>query len=132
MHLSRHPLCTMCIERGRTTPATVVDHVEPHHGDPDLLYDPANLQSLCAPCHDGAKQREEVTGRVSGCGTDGVPLDGAHHWNAETRQKLPGARTTPRGEGGSNLQQVGQDGTGETCSRAPARFETRQFLPGRA
>ena len=28
-----------------------VDHIAPHHGDPRLLYDPLNLELLCASCH---------------------------------------------------------------------------------
>ena len=30
--LQIEPLCRMCAEQGRTTPANVVDHVEPHRG----------------------------------------------------------------------------------------------------
>lgn len=37
----------------------VCDHVKPHRGSPLLFWDPANLQTLCKPCHDKAKQREE-------------------------------------------------------------------------
>jgi 5-methylcytosine-specific restriction protein A len=29
----------------------VTDHIVPHRGDPALLWDPANLQALCARCH---------------------------------------------------------------------------------
>lgn len=35
------------------------DHVSPHRGDRTRFFDPANLQTLCTPCHSGAKQREE-------------------------------------------------------------------------
>jgi 5-methylcytosine-specific restriction protein A len=31
--------------------ATVVDHIKPHQGDPELFWDSENLQALCAPCH---------------------------------------------------------------------------------
>lgn len=80
VHLARQPFCARCLERGRTTLATVVDHVIPHRGDSALLYDPENLQSLCSPCHDGSKQSEERTGRPRGCTRDGVPIDPEHHW----------------------------------------------------
>jgi 5-methylcytosine-specific restriction endonuclease McrA len=70
----------MCAEQLRTTPARVVDHIVPHKGDPALLYDMDNLQSLCFTCHNAAKHSEEKTGRVRGAGSDGVPLDARHHW----------------------------------------------------
>lgn len=41
------------------SPLLVADHVKPHRGDPALFWDPANLQTLFKPCHDGAKQRAE-------------------------------------------------------------------------
>ena len=41
-------------------PASVVDHVTPHQGDQRLFWDEANHQSLCKPCHDGDKAREEA------------------------------------------------------------------------
>src|SRR6516162_5522442 len=31
--LLQHPLCKYCAERGIVTPATICDHVEPHHGN---------------------------------------------------------------------------------------------------
>ena len=42
--------------------ATIVHHVKAHKGDLALFYDPGNLQSLCAPHHDSAAQREEKSG----------------------------------------------------------------------
>jgi len=41
------------------TALLVADHRIPHRGDPDLFWDPDNLQTLCKPCHDGAKQAAE-------------------------------------------------------------------------
>lgn len=61
--LAEHPLCAMCEAEGRVTPATVVDHITPHHGDQRLFWDPANHQALCKPHHDGEKQREEAAAR---------------------------------------------------------------------
>lgn len=57
--LNAEPLCRYCMESETIEPATVVDHVRPHKGDPLLFWDPNNLQPLCAACHDGRKQSEE-------------------------------------------------------------------------
>ena len=80
-YLQRNPLCALCLEMDRLTPATIVDHVEPHRGDPVKFWDERNWQSACKPCHDGAKQQLEKSGGLRGSSTDGVPLDPAHHWN---------------------------------------------------
>ncbi len=66
---------------GRTTLATVVDHVTPHHGDEALFFDQANWQPQCKTDHDAAKQEQERTGRIRGCDVHGRPLDPAHPWN---------------------------------------------------
>lgn len=62
MHLMEHPLCVFCEREGRVTLATVVDHIEPHHGDPNLFWDSDNHQSLCAHCHDSVKKKIENKG----------------------------------------------------------------------
>lgn len=50
--LAIEPLCRFCVEAGRTTAATEVDHIRPFHGLTDpLRLDPENLRPLCAPCH---------------------------------------------------------------------------------
>jgi 5-methylcytosine-specific restriction endonuclease McrA len=73
----------------------VVDHVKPHRlgealasGDEAtieaaraLFWDRKNWQGLCKLCHDSVKQAQEKSGMVRGCGLDGVPIDGNHHWN---------------------------------------------------
>jgi 5-methylcytosine-specific restriction protein A len=51
-YLKSHPLCVKCLEQGRYTKATVVDHRVPHRGDPVLFWDESNWQALCKPCHD--------------------------------------------------------------------------------
>jgi 5-methylcytosine-specific restriction enzyme A len=51
---------------GKVEPNTaqlVADHVVQHRGDERLFWDPANIQTLCKPCHDRAKQRLERRGR---------------------------------------------------------------------
>lgn len=50
--LRKNPLCVKCREKGKLTPATVVDHIIPHRGDPVLFWDEKNWQSLCKDCHD--------------------------------------------------------------------------------
>ncbi|MES2787635.1 MAG: HNH endonuclease signature motif containing protein [Pseudomonadota bacterium] len=81
VQLQKDPLCADCAKRRKSVPATVVDHIKAHRGDEELFFDAENLQSLCKPCHDGAKQQLEKSGTVRGCGEDGMPLDGNHHWN---------------------------------------------------
>jgi len=79
-YLRSHPFCTECEKQGRTVPATVVDHIEPHRGDQELFWDKDNWQPLCKRCHDSHKQRLEKSGAVMGCDTSGMPLDPNHHW----------------------------------------------------
>jgi len=49
--LSHNPLCVACYEEGIFTPATVVDHIDPHKGDKDKFWDKSNWQPMCSPCH---------------------------------------------------------------------------------
>jgi 5-methylcytosine-specific restriction endonuclease McrA len=71
----------MCEQAGRLAAASVVDHREPHKGDVAKFWDQSGWQSLCAKCHNAAKQSEDRTGRVRGCDANGLPLDPAHPWN---------------------------------------------------
>lgn len=80
-YLQRHPLCRMCEQAGRLTPATVVDHIIPHKGDPELFWDETNWAALCAQHHNSTKQRIEKRGHEVGCDTSGIPLDPGHHWH---------------------------------------------------
>ena len=72
-----HPLCAFCAERGLIVPATICDHVEPHHGDINKFW-LERLQSLCKPCHDGAKKVVEQRGYRTDIGLDGWPTDPRH------------------------------------------------------
>lgn len=58
--------CVRCGHGTADTSRLVCDHVEPHRGRAALFWDRANLQCLCKPCHDGAKQREEAAARLTG------------------------------------------------------------------
>ena len=57
--LALHPLCEECLRHGIATPATVVDHIVPHRGDPKLFWDRSNWQALCKKCHDKKTGRED-------------------------------------------------------------------------
>ena len=50
-YLRRNPLCVQCQKQGRTTAASVVDHVIRHDGDLSLFWDRDNWQALCFACH---------------------------------------------------------------------------------
>lgn len=80
VYLRLHPQCVDCLSRGLRVPASVVDHIQPHRGDPRLFWDAANWQALCAPCHDRHKALLERSGKVVGCTPDGMPVDPGHHW----------------------------------------------------
>lgn len=54
--------CAKCAREYGNTALLVGDHITPHRGDPALFWDRANIQCLCKPCHDGAKQAEEKQG----------------------------------------------------------------------
>ena len=56
--LLQHPLCKYCAERGIVTPATICDHVEPHHGDVNKFW-LGPFQSLCKRYHDSTKRLEK-------------------------------------------------------------------------
>ncbi|MCR6498427.1 HNH endonuclease [Shinella sp. CPCC 101442] len=73
--LAVQPLCEFCLISEEVTAAEVVDHRKPHKGDLELFYDPSNLQSLCAPCHNGHKQRIERGSKAVVIGVDGYPIE---------------------------------------------------------
>jgi 5-methylcytosine-specific restriction protein A len=73
--LRSEPLCRMCKAEGRIKAASVCDHITPHRGDTALFHDPANLQSLCKPCHDRHAQSRDRTGKNKPViGPDGWPV----------------------------------------------------------
>ena len=57
--LASHPLCVECQREGKLTPATIVDHIKPHRGDPALFWDEKNWQPLCKKCHDRKTRLED-------------------------------------------------------------------------
>ncbi|WP_377514374.1 HNH endonuclease [Ochrobactrum sp. RH2CCR150] len=74
-HLDASPLCVYCLRCDEVEEAKVVDHIRPHKGSEYLFFDPDNLQSLCAPCHDRVKSREELGQTVVTFGVDGYPIE---------------------------------------------------------
>ena len=62
--LDENPCCEQCMKTGRPVPATEVDHIVPKaQGGTD---DRADLQALCARCHD-AKSLKEAQEARHGC-----------------------------------------------------------------
>lgn len=57
--LKANPFCRECGRLGKTTLATVTDHITPHRGDYDLFWNEANWQPLCKPCHDRKTASED-------------------------------------------------------------------------
>jgi len=57
--LAKEPWCVECLATNAHVMASEVDHITPHHGDPQLFFDQGNLQSLCKPHHSN-KTAEEV------------------------------------------------------------------------
>ena len=57
--LNEHPYCAECENAGITELATVVDHIIPHRGNPELFWNPNNHQSMSAACHNAKTGRGE-------------------------------------------------------------------------
>lgn len=58
--LEAHPFCEECLEHGRYTKATDVDHIVAHRGDPELFWDVGNWRALCHACHSRKTNREDM------------------------------------------------------------------------
>lgn len=59
-YLKNNPLCAECARQGKTTAATVVDHIIDHRGDTTLFWDTGNHQPLCATCHNAKTMKTYV------------------------------------------------------------------------
>lgn len=59
LFLKLHPLCKYCLNEGRITAATVVDHIIPHKGNRVLFWDRNNWQPLCKQHHDRKTVNED-------------------------------------------------------------------------
>ena len=93
-HLARSPICIGCEAVGRIEPATIVDHVDPHHGDPEKFWNSSMWQSCCKWHHDSIKQALE---RMYQAGR--LPL--TELWlTSETAKRLTRGWATDGGTGG--------------------------------
>ena len=61
IYLRKHPMCVRCMAERRYVPATVVDHIIPHRGNPVFMWDESNWQALCKRCHDRKTRKEDNT-----------------------------------------------------------------------
>jgi len=57
--LAENPLCVECAAIGKQEPATVVDHIIPHCGDPALFWDVCNWRALCDWHHRSATAKSD-------------------------------------------------------------------------
>ena len=57
MQLAREPFCRTCMGLSLYVPATQVDHINPHHGDP-IAFFAGPFQSLCDICHTTKTNKE--------------------------------------------------------------------------
>ena len=88
--LASNPLCERCLNAGRTTAATVVNHRTPHKGDVVLFFDQDNWEATCKPCHDRDIATEERRGYSDRIGIDGWPVDDRHPVNNPAARKRHG------------------------------------------
>lgn len=86
--LQAEPLCERCKAKGFLVPASVVHHVDKASKSTEAGFFAGPFMSLCAPCHDGAVQSEEATGRandrigfIRDPDEDGWPSDPRHPAN---------------------------------------------------
>lgn len=71
--------CVHCLELGRATIATEVDHIIGiAQGG---THDDANLQSLCHDCHSTKTATDNGKRSKPHIGLDGIPLSPGHHWS---------------------------------------------------
>jgi 5-methylcytosine-specific restriction protein A len=49
--LDENPLCERCLLEGKLTPSRIAHHRVERLDDPDLAYDPANLEAVCDAHH---------------------------------------------------------------------------------
>lgn len=62
-YLQQHPLCSRCLDSGRTTRATLVHHKRPVTGPRDPgFYERGNHAGLCHDCHEVIHGRRRDNG----------------------------------------------------------------------
>jgi 5-methylcytosine-specific restriction enzyme A len=69
--LSAHPLCVICLAKGRVAPATELDHIIAlMHGGTEQ----DNYQALCRDCHQDKSAKDKGNRVKAEIGLDGWPL----------------------------------------------------------
>ncbi len=71
--LQAEPLCRICLALGRTTLATVPDHIKPLARGGEDVDD--NVRCLCADCHDQVTRHEFGHRRKVRIGVDGWAIE---------------------------------------------------------
>lgn len=72
--LAAHPHCLGCLTIGRTTRATIADHITPvSRSSQDFFLAP--LQALCAQCHNSIKRKLEHAYRRGEIKADALRMD---------------------------------------------------------
>ena len=85
--IRKEPLCAFCLASGLVVPASVADHIRPHHGDAGKFWFGA-LQSLCTSCHSMTKQQAEARGFSNEIDDTGWPVDPRHPANRRARPMI--------------------------------------------
>lgn len=77
-YLRAHPLCVVCLAKGRLSAATQLDHVTAlANGGKDFDEDGGeNRQGLCDPCHEEKTAVDLGYRRRPTIGLDGWPVEG--------------------------------------------------------
>lgn len=65
---------------GKSRPATVANHKEPHGGDREKFFH-GELESACDSCHNSFIQQSEIEGFRRTIDADGWPVDPQHPFN---------------------------------------------------
>jgi len=65
--------CQICKRYAGASP--ICDHIRDHKGNAALFHDPANLRTLCKPCHDRHAQAQSHGTMKRQIGADGWPVE---------------------------------------------------------
>lgn len=68
----REPLCRACAAKGRTTIATIADHIQPL-AKGGAAHDLSNMQPLCPACHQDKSNADKGHRVKPNTGLDGWP-----------------------------------------------------------
>lgn len=59
-YLAEHPLCEPCDAAGRVVSAAQVHHRKERKDCPALAFEWSNLESVCLPCHNAKRGRQDA------------------------------------------------------------------------